>query len=421
MKKLHVIIASLVVVLVIAVGIFASSQISPPAVQPVAANIPDGELDPAVWGKYFPDQYASYLKNKEIKKGNSKYGGSEPFSHLQEDPMQVKLFAGYGFSLEYNEDRGHVYTLEDVTKIKRVNDKTPSSCLTCKSPSVPVLLQEQGDKFWATPFKENQAKMQHPIACSDCHDNKTMALKITRPMFIEALKAQGKDPDNLSRQEMRSAVCGQCHAEYYFRTDNKKVTFPWANGLRMENMEKYYDDLKFKDWEHPDSKASMLKAQHPDYELFSTGIHAANNVACADCHMPYVKEGKSKISSHQWQSPLNTTSQSCGACHKQSEEYLKNQVIDIQDKVYNTKLQAEKSIVSAVSTIVKVAQNPAVDAKTLEEAKNLHRQAQWRWDFVSAENSMGFHSPTEALRILGEAIDLGHQAEIKALNAGKTQ
>ncbi len=419
MKKTYIITTSLLVILVLALGVYAWRMQPAPAVQPVAVNIPDGELDPAVWGKYFPDQYASYLKNKEMKKGNSKYGGSLPVSHLEEDPLQVKLFGGYGFSLEYNEDRGHLYTLEDVTKIKRVNDKSPSACLTCKGPSVPVLLQEQGDKFWATPFKENRAKMQHPIACADCHDNKTMALKITRPMFRDALKAQGKDPDNLSRQEMRSAVCGQCHAEYYFRPEDKKVVFPWANGLRMENMEKYYDDMKFKDWEHPDSKAPVLKAQHPDYEMWSTGIHAANDVACADCHMPYVKQGRSKISSHQWQSPLNTISQSCGACHKQPEDYLKTQVYDTQDKVYNTKLVAEKSIVSAIAAIKKAAENPAADPKALEAARNLHRKAQWRWDYVSAENSMGFHSPTEALRILGEAIDLGHQAEIKALSAIK--
>lgn len=417
MNKKIIIVLAAALISVFALGAYALTRPSTPANQPTTFNIPDGELDPAIWGKAFPDEYASYLKNKEMKKGNSKYGGSESFSHLTEDPLQVKLFAGYAFSLEYNEERGHVYTVEDVSKTKRVNDKTPSSCWTCKSPNAAALIKEQGDKFYAVPFKDNKDKMKHPVACADCHDNRTMALKITRPGFIEGLKAQGKDPQSLSRQEMRSAVCGQCHVEYYFRPDNKKVVFPWANGFRVENIEKYYDDVKFKDWEHPDSKAPLLKAQHPEYEMFSTGIHAANNVACADCHMPYVKEGKSKISSHQWQSPLNTVSQSCGACHKQSEEYLKNQVYDIQAKVFSTKLLAEKAIVRAIDKIKLVAQNPAADSNLLAEARDLHRKAQWRWDFVSAENSMGFHSPTEALRILGEAIDLGRQAEQQAAAA----
>jgi nitrite reductase (cytochrome c-552) len=49
----------------------------------------------------------------------------------------------------------------------------------------------------------------------------------------------------------------------------------------------------------------------------------------------------------------------------------------------------------------------------LQAARALQRKAQWRLDFVSAENSMGFHAPQEAARILAEAIDYARQGELQ--------
>jgi nitrite reductase (cytochrome c-552) len=382
--------------------------------QPTTATIPEGELDPAVWGKVYPDHYASYLKQKEQTKGNSKYGGSIPESHLKEAPVQVKLFAGYPFSEDYNEERGHLWALEDVTRTQRVGPKTVSSCWNCKSPNIKPLIDKMGDAFWSTPFSNLKDQIKHPIACANCHDPKTMALTITSVPLLDALKTRGIDPSKFSRQEMRTMVCAQCHVEYYFKPDNKKVTFPWKYGLKMDDAEKLYDELNFKDWDHKESQAPMLKPQHPDYELFSTGVHAANGVACADCHMPYVKQGQAKISSHHLQSPLNSISQSCQTCHKQSEEYLKNQVIGTQDTVFKTKVSLETALSDAIDAITTAAKNPAAKADMMNQARSLHRKAQWRWDYISSENSMGWHSPKEALRILGEGIDMARQAQLKA-------
>lgn len=209
-------------------------------------------------------------------------------------------------------------------------------------------------------------------------------------------------------------VCAQCHSEYYFNPDNKKVTFPWKYSLKMDDAEKLFDELNFKDWDHKESQAPLLKAQHPDYELFSTSVHAANGVACADCHMPYVKQGQSKISSHHMQSPLNSISQSCQTCHKQSEEYLKNQVIGTQDIVYKSKVSLETALSDAIDAITTAAKNPAAKADMMNQARSLHRKADWRWDYISSENSMGWHSPKEALRILSEGVDLARQAQLKA-------
>jgi nitrite reductase (cytochrome c-552) len=48
----------------------------------------------------------------------------------------------------------------------------------------------------------------------------------------------------------------------------------------------------------------------------------------------------------------------------------------------------------------------------LAEARRLQRQAQFRIDFVEAENSTGFHAGQEAARILAEAIDFARQGQL---------
>ena len=124
-------------------------------------------------------------------------------------------------------------------------------------------------------------------------------MRVTRPGFIAGIKAlkakQGVadyDPNrDATRQEMRSYVCGQCHVEYYFKGPGKVVTYPWANGLKVEEIEAYYDKEGFTDWVHAETGTKVLKAQHPEFEVWSQGVHARAGVACADCHMPYERVG----------------------------------------------------------------------------------------------------------------------------------
>jgi len=49
--------------------------------------------------------------------------------------------------------------------------------------------------------------------------------------------------------------------------------------------------------------------------------------------------------------------------------------------------------------------------------REMQRSAQWRVDFISSENSMGFHAPQEASRLLGEAIDLARKGQIELLKS----
>src|SRR6185436_5964194 len=146
-----------------------------------------------------------------------------------------------------------------------------------------------------------------------------------------------------TRQEMRSMACGQCHVEYYFKGKEKIVTYPWDKGLKVENIEAYYDsdEVKFTDWKHKVSKADMLKAQHPEFETWSQGIHARSGVSCADCHMPYKREGAIKISDHHVRSPLLNISRACQTCHRYPEEEMKARVDIIQERNHKLMLRAE--------------------------------------------------------------------------------
>ena len=209
---------------------------------------------------------------------------------------------------------------------------------------------------------------------------------------------------------MRTFVCGQCHVEYYFKGDGKLVTYPWHNGLKAEQEEKYYDDVDFKDWTHPDTNAPLLKAQHPEFELWSQGIHSRSGVACADCHMPYKREGAIKISDHQVRSPLLNINRACQNCHHYPESEIKARAEAIQDKTTELLSRAEDAVLALIKSIENAKKAGATDEQ-LKAARDFHRKAQWRLDYVSAENSTGFHAPQETARLLAEAIDYARQGE----------
>ncbi len=390
----------------------------------MVTQVEDLEPDPSLWGQNFPRHYEALvktMKTAELAKYSAygRYGGSESFSKLEEHPAYKRLFAGYGFGVDYNEDRGHARALEDMLASKRVGEKTAGTCLTCKSSQVPSIMKELGaEKFYSTPLKELVAKfsLRHSISCADCHDAKTMELTITRPALKEAMSARGIELAEATRQDMRTYVCAQCHVEYYFKGAGNYLTFPWSSGLAIDEIESYYDELGFRDWEHKETRTQMVKIQHPEFELWSTGFHSRAGVACADCHMPFTREGAVKISDHWVRTPLANLTNACGTCHSLSEEELRQRVLDIQDRTFGLLKRVETAILSAQDAIVQAANEGATDP-SLKDARSLHRRAAIRWDFVSAENSMGFHSPQEAARILGDAIDYARQAELAALKA----
>lgn len=391
------------------------------------ARLTEDTIDPAEWGKNFPREFDGYKRTVDIQR--TKYGGSEAFSKLDSDPRLRRIFAGYAFSLDYREERGHAYSLKDQDETERVKQRPQTgACLHCHASILPAYRKLGGGdvmKGFALlcpmPFADARKLVTHPVACLDCHDPKTMAIRVTRPGFLNGIKAYKKsqgvdnyDPNTMAtRQEMRSFVCGQCHVEYYFAKDTKLVTYPWAKGLKVDDIEAYYDEIKFSDWKHAETGAAVLKAQHPEFEMWSQGIHARSGVACADCHMPYMRQGALKISDHHVRSPLLNIERACLTCHPFPASEMKLRAEIIQDRNAKLLARAEEALLGLYDE-VKAAKAAGVSEDQLAEALALQRKAQFRADFVNAENSMGFHAPQEAARILAEAIDYARQGQLAA-------
>lgn len=388
-------------------------------------NIGENEPRNAEWGKNYPKEYQSFLQTADTSFATFQ-GGSIMRDMLEEDPNFVILWAGYGFSKDYNQGRGHFYAIEDVHNTLRTgapeskeDGPMPATCWTCKSPDVPRLMNEKGvAEFYAGTWAENVSEVVNPIGCADCHDANNMKLKITRPALVEAFDAMGKDINQATHQEMRSLVCAQCHVEYYF--DKNKpgkegvpyLTFPWKNGLTAEDMEKYYDDIEFSDWTHQISKAPMLKAQHPGYETYLTGVHADRGVSCADCHMPYKSEGGQKFTDHHLQSPLANVANSCQVCHREEADKLISNVFDRQKKAAETRLELEDLLVKAHIEAGKAWELGATEEQMKDILMDI-RHAQWRWDYSAAAHGATFHSPVEIARTLASGLVLAQEARVK--------
>lgn len=387
-------------------------------------------VDPAVWGTNFPREYDGYKRTVDTQR--TKYGGSEAISKLDADPRLKRMFAGYAFGVEYNEERGHAHALEDQMKTQRVKVKQqPGACLQCHAAVMPAYRKAGNGDVMAGFAKINAMKwddavklVDHPVTCQDCHDPKTMQLRVTRPGFLNGIRELKKhegienyDPNTMAtRQEMRSYVCGQCHVEYYFKGDDHQLTYPWSNGIKVEEIEAYYDKEGWTDFKHKETGASVLKAQHPEFEMWNQGIHARSGVACADCHMPYKREGAVKISDHWIRSPYLNAEHACLTCHPSTPEEMRQRITTIQDRTKELLDRAEDALM-ALYDEVKAAKSEGLSDEQLAEALKLQRKAQWRADFVNAENSMGFHADHEAARILGSAIDYARQGQIAAMQA----
>lgn len=403
-------------------------------------ELTDTTESPETWGKDFPMQYDDYLRT--VDQIRTKYGGSEamPRTPTQADPRSVvaqskletdtrlkTMWAGYAFAKDFREERGHAYMLDDQTYTERqIAAKQPGTCMHCHA-SVYVPYKKLGggdliqgfEKMNQMPYYEARKLVTHPVACIDCHDPGTMQLRITRPGFIEGIRAlkasqgvKNYDVNSMAtRQEMRAFVCGQCHVEYYFKGPEKRLTYPWINGLKVDSILSYYDETKFKDWVHAETGAEVLKAQHPEFETWNQGIHARSGVACADCHMPYKRVGALKISDHHVQSPILNVNRACQTCHKWNEEELKERVEIIQDRTYRLRNLAMDALISLIQDIKKARESGKTDAE-LAAARSYQRKAQFYLDFVESENSTGFHAPQEAARILGESINYTRLGQI---------
>ncbi|PKN95837.1 MAG: ammonia-forming cytochrome c nitrite reductase subunit c552, partial [Chloroflexi bacterium HGW-Chloroflexi-5] len=191
---------ALIVLIVILVRVF----LLPPAAAIKLAAIPDTEYDPAVWGKHYPLEYQSYLKNKEMAPSPTGFGGSVKDQKSIKEPEILMNFKGMPFSKDYSEDRGHPYAMTDLKETKRIGPATPGSCMTCKTANLRDIYKDMGWNYAKTPLAELLPKIKHPIVCANCHDPQTMKLRVINPAFIEAMEKRGINVAKAPREDMRS-------------------------------------------------------------------------------------------------------------------------------------------------------------------------------------------------------------------------
>lgn len=411
-------------VVVFCLGLLASSIMQRRAeVASIFANkkveIAPQEARNAIFQSNYPKEYETWLQTADTS-FSSEFNGNKPADVLAQRPEMVIFWAGYAFSKDYSAPRGHYYAIQDMLHTLRtgspgvdgMDDIQPATCWTCKSPDVPRMMQAMGvEAFYNQKWSAMGSEIVNPIGCADCHDTETMDLRISRPALIEAFGRMGKDITKATHQEMRSLVCAQCHVEYYFRKENKYLTFPWDKGTSMEDVEKYYDEMDYYDYIHAISKTPILKAQHPDFEIAQLGIHAQRGVACADCHMPYMSQGGMKFSDHHIQSPLNYIDRTCQVCHRESEEVLRKNVYDRQRMANEIRNKLEKEL-AAAHIEAKFAWDKGATEATMKPVLRYIRQAQWRWDYGVASHGASFHAPQEVTRILSNGLERALQARL---------
>lgn len=400
-------------------------------------QIPDNEIDPDVWGKAYPEEFESWKKTEQPEPaGKSKYKRGMDADHmtydkLSEYPYMALLFNGWGFGVEYNEPRGHAHMVRDQLEIDATRLKSGGVCLSCKTPYAPQLQKELGVDYYSKPYKEILAMIPEKnrtlgVACIDCHDNKDMSLKISRGFTLgAALDAMQVDQKKLTRQEKRSAVCAQCHVTYNIPKDKDMKSvglfFPWQGSkwgaISIENIIKVIrSDDSYREWKQNVTGFKMGFIRHPEFELFSNkSTHWKAGASCADCHMPYTKLGVRKYSDHRVMSPLKNDMKACMQCHTETAQWLKDQVNTIQDRTVSLQLRSGYAT-ATLAKLFEITHKAQADGKTIDKAmydkaRDYYEEAFYRGLFIGAENSIGFHNPSEALRILGDSVAFATKGE----------
>jgi len=410
----RVLLTAIVILAILTLCSCAQRQTPPqqPPVQPPQAVNPDIPpvdkmiLDPETWKNEYPLIYQSFMKTSMIgdnTKESADLGGSHPIDYLEENPNIKILYEGTGFGKEYYQARGHFYAKEDV--INTARPKPGASCLACKTAEYEKLIVEQGEAVFAKDFQETVKNVEFGITCYNCHrNNPGEKIQITSPHFAEGIKLLKNEP------KPETQACAQCHVEYYFDKKTKEVILPWDKGIGVDEIEAYYDERGFYDWEHPRTGTHLIKVQHPEFEMYSGSGHDAMLVGCADCHMPVVAENGKEYRSHWAKSPLKTPEESCGKCHGTKAKELVVDVQRVQKEIDKMEVDISDKLVKLTQDLTAAITENKLDDKTLEKLRSLHRKAQYRWDFVFVENSTGFHNEEKAKNALKDAEKYADEA-----------
>ena len=408
MKLIKIIVAALIVVLAVlflsgildgkdlmyhlrnrgSLGPLTRSDIEYQQIEAPEATSQDGTVNASDWQEAYPYIVATMGENAQ---------NSYVIDYLAQDPYLVNIYEGYGFAKDYGSARGHTYTLEDVADTQRPHAK--ANCLTCKTPNFAKLVNDLGVEVYSMPFDEVMALMEEPVSCYTCHGNDAGnggALVVTHSYVTKALGsgAGGIDPATVS--------CGQCHIEYYFTPEDSEAMMPYRDvaGMTPEAILAYYDAMGFSDWTQESTGAKLLKAQHPEMETYLQGKHAAL-LNCADCHMPIEQaEDGAVYHSHLLVSPLEneTLLANCATCHGDTD--MVAMVRRIQERVTLRESEVGNKLSGLKDTLAAAVASGDVPEETLDQARELYRQAQWFFDFCYVENAEGAHNSDLAARCL---------------------
>jgi len=358
----------------------------------------DGTVSAKDWEAIYPDIVATMGNNAR---------NSYVTSYLEEDPYLVNIYEGYGFAKDYGSARGHAYTLEDVAKTERPHAK--ANCLTCKTPNFARMVNDQGVEVYSMPFDEVMAQMEENISCYTCHGNDAGnggQITITHSYVNKALGEEA------SKIDAKTLSCGQCHIEYYFTPEDSETMMPYHSVEEMtpEAILAYYDELGFSDWVQPGTGTPMLKAQHPEMETFLQGKHASL-LTCGDCHMPLERSEDGVVyHSHELVSPLEneTLLASCATCHEGVD--MVTFVHGIQDRVTAREKEVGNRLSELKDTLAEAVAGGKKSEAQLDEARKLHRAAQWYFDYCYVENSEGAHNSSLAISCLSTSEGLIDEA-----------
>ncbi len=401
------------------------------------AEVKPGEYEPKEWAKNWPLEHEGWEATANPTPAGKSYykkgwdSDGKIYDKLSEFPYMPLLFSGWGFGIEYNEPRGHMWMLADVLDVDPSRRKAGGACLTCKTPYAQELQAKHGKDYFSKPFDEVHALIpknhrELGVACISCHDESDASLRIKNEFTLtRALKDMGVDTGKLTTQDLRSLVCAQCHVTYVVRKDKEMksdlVFFPWQNSkygrISIEDIiKKIKSDPAHLEWTQAVTGFKLGFVRHPEFELFSNGsTHWKAGVACADCHMPYTRSGSKKISDHRVMSPLKKDMKACIQCHTEGAEWLKERVKSIQDRTASLQLRAGYAT-AAAAKLFERANNAAKSGRRLDQAlyaqaRDYYEEAFYRVTFIGAENSMGFHNPPETLRVLGDAAYFAGKSE----------
>lgn len=369
--------------------------------QRVETGSPVQVMSASQWQSKYPDEYASYMRNTE---------NTEVVDYVAQYPMIAKIYEDNPFGTFYGSARGHSFTLDDVNDTGRPHGQ--AKCLTCKTPDYTAMVNAMGNSAYSLNFDETFAQMQNAISCYSCHANTGDQLVVTHTYLSDAM---GND---LADVAPATLSCAQCHVEYFFDPANEgSTTLPYTSlaSMNPDAILAYYNEIDFADFQNVRTGTRHLKVQHPEFETFmGEGSAHAGLLTCADCHMGEATSdrgyGTGTYSDHYLVSPLekpDVLKNTCARCHTGDVAAM---VHAVQDEIEDRTVEVGNKLVALADKLAEAVTAGELSQEKLDEVRQLHRNAQFYWDFVFVENSEGAHNSALSKDCLNKSEALIDQA-----------